>query len=167
MLKTRESKKSDLSSPSSIFVHLNSSSSCFLSNARTCNTAARCGCAVQRGQDEMGGWNMSPGCPPWASHAGASGVAWGGTGENVKVISSSSYHRNSTCCQWATASIPQGRGQSIVVGSDLHQPPEALHGFAPHSTSNACRRPWSVLQHLQQPLSCQKQRIPLALWNLE
>lgn len=59
---------------------------------------------------------------PWASHARASGMAWGGTGENVKVISTSSYHINSTCCWWTTASGPQGQGQSVTAGSDCHLP---------------------------------------------
>jgi len=155
MLKTRESKKSDLSSPSSIFVHLNSNFSCFLSNARTL-------------------WMCWDGrvihvirmCPQ-PSCAGASGIAWGGTGENVNLISTPSCHRISPCCWWATASVPRGQGQGIAAGSDLHQPPGAVPGFSPQGTSDACGRAQLEVQHPQQPPSCRPRCVLLGSWNLE
>lgn len=88
--------------------------------------------------------DTSPGCPPWASQAGASGTAWGGTEGKVKVISTLSYHTNSICWWWATVSTPQRWGQSIAAGKDLRQPPEAVLGFAPCSVSNTHGTVWSA-----------------------
>lgn len=54
----------------------------------------------------------------------------------MKAVSTLSYHTNSIC--WC---------------NDLHQPPEAVLGLAPCDMSNTYGTAWSVLQHLQQPLS--------------
>lgn len=72
----------------------------------------------------------------------------------MKVILTLSYHTNSMCLWWAAVSTPQGWGQSIAGGKDLHQPPEAVFGFAPCRLTNTHRTAWFVLQHLQQPLIC-------------
>lgn len=108
------------------------------SSARSCNTTAYCGCMVQRRQDNMRAWHitrMSPMNQP--------STAWGGTERKVKVVSTLSYHTNISCWWWATASTPQGWSQSITAGSDLHQPLEAVLGFAV---------PWAT--HKGQPGLC-------------
>lgn len=138
MLKTSEWKKSELSSSSSISVCLNSSSA--VQGPVTLQPTVGVWCKEYKITWEH---DTSPGCPPWTSQAGASGTAWGGTERKVKVVSTLSYHTNSTCWWWATATTPQGWSQSITAGSDLHQPLEAVLGFAV---------PWAT--HKGQPGLC-------------
>lgn len=108
----------------------------FFISAKPCTTAACCGCVVQRRQDNIESMRHYHDVPRERAKKEPLAQLEGGTEGKVKIISTLFCHTNSICWWWATVSTPQGWGQSIAAGADLHQPPEAVLGFAPCGMSS-------------------------------